>query len=200
MRRIIKCGLWLPVAFAVVSCGGVPRTYYYTIEIPGATKASGIPIDRRIAVHRFSADPLLADDRVLYRERPNEVSFYEYRRWANTPVDMVTNYFLYRLKESGDYSSASSYKAAATSDMALRGRLLHFEEVDRNKEVFASVSIELELTDNKTQTPVWRGKAECTRPVATRDMGGVVTGISECLDETASKLLGSMRQEIGKGN
>jgi ABC-type uncharacterized transport system auxiliary subunit len=199
MSQILKCGLWLPVAVAIVSCG-VPRTYYYTIEMPRVTKERAVPVDRRIVVQRFSADQVLVDDRILYRGRPNEVSFYEYKRWANSPVDIVTNYFVHRLKESGDYSSVSSRKGGGPSDLTLRGRLFHFEEVDQGKEVFASVALELELTDNKTQASIWRGEAECTRPVTTRDMSGIVAGISECLDETASKLLGSMRQEIGKGN
>jgi ABC-type uncharacterized transport system auxiliary subunit len=189
--------LWLPVALAVVSCG-VPRTHYYTIEMPRVTKGSGASIDRRIVVQRFSADQVLADDRILYREGPNEVSFYEYKRWANPPVDIVTDYVLYRLKASGDYGSVSSQKAGGPSDLMLRGRLYHFEEVDRGKEVFATVALELELTDTRTRASVWRGEAECTRPVAARDMGGGVGGISECLEETASKLLESMRQEIGK--
>jgi ABC-type uncharacterized transport system auxiliary subunit len=199
MRRILKWGSWLPVAFAVVCCG-VPRTNYFTIEMPQAAKGAGAPIQRRIAVQRFSADQTLVDDRILYRERPNEVSFYDYKRWANSPVDIVTDYFVRRMKNSGDYLDVSPAKTAGASDLTLRGRLYHFEEVDRGKEVLASVAVELELIDNKTRTSVWRGNAACTRPVATRDMGGVVTGISECLDETASKLLDSMRQEIGRGN
>jgi ABC-type uncharacterized transport system auxiliary subunit len=199
MSRILEWGSWLPVALAVVCCG-VPRTNYFTIEMPRATKEAVAPIERRIAVHRFSADQTLVDDRILYRERPNEVSFYEYKRWANSPVDIVTNYFLHRMKESGDYRDVSHAKSAGAADLTLRGRLYHFEELDRGKEVFASVAMELELTDSKTRASVWRGNAECTRPVAARDMSGVVAGISECLDETASKLLGSMRQEIGKGN
>ncbi len=199
MSRILEWGSWLPIAFAVVCCG-VPRTNYFTVEMPQATKVAGAAIERRIAVQRFSADRTLVDDRILYRNRPNEVSFYEYKRWASSPVDIATNYIIHRMKDSGDYLEVTPAKTARAPDLTLRGRLYHFEEVDRGKEVFASVAVELELTDNKTHASVWRGNAECTRPVATRDMGGVVTGISECLDETASKLLGSMRQEIGRGN
>jgi ABC-type uncharacterized transport system auxiliary subunit len=199
MNRILRCGLWLPVVLAVVSCG-VPRTQYYTVEMPQVAAGRSAPVDRRIVVQRFSADRVLVDDRILYREGPNELNFYEYKRWANPPVDIVTNYFVYRLKQSGDYANVSSYKTGGPSDLILRGRVYHFEEVDRGKEVFASVSLELELTDTRTRTSVWRGEAACTRPITTRDMGGVVGGISECLDEAASKLLGSMRQEIGKAN
>lgn len=197
MGRILRCGWWLPVVLAVVSCG-VPGTRYYTIEMPRVEERRNTAADRRVAVQRFSADQVLVDNRVLYREAPNEVSFYEYKRWANPPVDIVTDYFIYRLKESGDYTNVSYFKAAGPSDLILRGRLLHFEEVDRGKEVFASVALELELTDAKTRAPVWQGQAECTRPVAAREMGGIVSEISECLNETASKLLDQMRQALGK--
>jgi ABC-type uncharacterized transport system auxiliary subunit len=198
MNIVLRFGWWLPVVLAVVSCGGVPRTHYYTIEVPRVTREHGVPIDRQIRVQRLSANQLLVDDRILYRENPNEVSFYEYKRWANPPVDIATEYITYRLEASGDYTSVSSYKSDGPPDLVLRGRLFHFEEVDQGKEVFASVAMELQLTDARTRAQVWRGEAECTRPVATRDMSGVVSGISGCLDETVSKLLDSMRQEIGR--
>ena len=61
MSRILKYGLWLPVAVAVASCG-VPRTYYYTIEMPRVTKERAVPVDRRVFVQRFSADRRIAMD------------------------------------------------------------------------------------------------------------------------------------------
>jgi ABC-type uncharacterized transport system auxiliary subunit len=141
---------------------------------------------------------MLMDDRILYREGPNEVNFYEYHRWASPPVDLATNYFLHRLKDSGTYARVSAYYDAAHADLTLQGRLHNFEEVDRGKEVFASVALELELLDTATRALVWRGEAECAHPLPTTDIAGVVRGIYGCLDETASKLLVSMRQELGK--
>ena len=64
--------------------------------------------------------------------------------------------------------------------------------------MFASVALELELLDTRTRASVWRGEAECSRPVAVRDVPGVVREIHGCLEETASKLLTAMQQQIGK--
>ncbi len=199
MIRNLRHGLWLSIALAGLCCA-VPRTRYYTIEMPRATQGGGAPFTRQIAVQRFRADHVLVDDRILYREGPNEVSFYEYSRWASPPVDIVTDYFISRLRNSGGSIRVSRYKERGPSDLTLQGRIYHFEEVDRGNEVLASVAVELELTDSTTRASVWRGQAECTRPVTTRDMAGVVNGISECLNETASKLLSEMEQQVRKAN
>jgi len=197
MNRVLRFGWWLCVVLAVESCG-VPGTRYYTIEMPRVTKEQADSAERRILVRRLNADRVLVDDRIVYREKPNEVAFYAYKRWAEPPVDIVTNYIAYRLEASGDFAGVSAFRSAGTPDLVLQGRLLHFEEVDRGKEVFASVAMALELTDGKTHVQLWRGEADCTRPVSIRDMSGVVNEISGCLDETVSKLLDSMRKELGK--
>jgi ABC-type uncharacterized transport system auxiliary subunit len=186
---------WLAIAVAGLSCG-IPRTHYYTMELAHVAQTQGAAIDRSITIPRFRADHVLMDDRILYREGPDEVNFYEYHRWASPPADLATNYFVHRLKDSGTYARVSGYSEGASSDLTLRGQLHRFEEVDRGKEVFASVALELELSEARTRTSVWRGEAECTRPLATKDIAGVVRGLHECLDETASKLLSSMQQQI----
>jgi ABC-type uncharacterized transport system auxiliary subunit len=187
----------MAVALAAVSCS-TPRMHYYTMEIPHMTPGPAPAIARHISVQRFRGSRVLSDDRILYREGPSEVNFYEYHRWASPPVDLATNYVTHRLKDSGTYMRISSYNEGAGSDYMLRGQLHHFEEVDRGKEASTAVALELELFDTKTGAPVWREEAECTRPLATRDVPGVVRGVQECLEETASKLLGSMQRRIEK--
>ena len=197
MQRNLRYGLWLTVVIAGASCA-IPRLHYYTLEMPHAEAGTGPAIARHITVQRFRADRVLMDDRILYREGPNPIGFYEYHRWANPPADLATDYFLHRLKDSGAYARVSSYRDGGQSDFTLQGRLYRFEEIDRGKEVFASVALELELLDTRTRASVWRAEAECSRPVAARDVPGVVQEIHGCLEETAAKLLGAMQQQIAK--
>jgi ABC-type uncharacterized transport system auxiliary subunit len=197
MNRDLRYWWWLAVVIAGASCA-VPKTHYYTLEIPRAAAEPGAAIARHITVQRFRADRVLMDERILYRQGPNEVGFYEYHRWANPPADLAADYVLHRLRDSGTYARVSSYRDGGQSDFTLQGRLYHFEEVDRDKEVFASVALELELLDTKTRASVWRGEAECSRPVAVREVPGVVREIHGCLEETASKLLVAMQQQIGR--
>jgi ABC-type uncharacterized transport system auxiliary subunit len=166
------------------------------MDLPHAVPTERAAIGCAITVQRFRADLILMDERILYREGSDEVNFYEYNRWASPPADLATDFFVHRLKDSGAYARVSRHNERAPSDLMLRGQLHRFEEVDRGKEVFTSVSLELELTEAKTGASIWRGEAECTRPVASKDLPGVVRGIRDCLEETASKLLSSMQEKV----
>jgi ABC-type uncharacterized transport system auxiliary subunit len=180
---------------AGVACG-VPRVRYYTLEVPHARPEGSPALGRHIAVQRFRADRPLASDRIVYRENGHEVNFYEYQRWANPPTELVTGYVLHLLKDGGGYARVTAAVDGGRSDFTLQGRIHRFEEVDNGKEVSASVALEAELVDSRTRASVWRGEAACTRPLPSRDLTGVVRGIHECLDETAGKLLASMRAKV----
>ncbi len=197
MKKQLRAA-WLIGAGCVLASCSMPRVHYYTLEIPHSSPAVPKGIALHLTVQRFLADHVLRDDRILYRESPNEVSFYEYHRWAGPPAELVTNYFTHRLKDSGSFARVTSYKEGSQADFALHGRLHRFEEVDRGKEALASVSLELELVDMKSRVPIWRGEAECTRPLPTKDIPGLVNGIYDCLQETATKLLDAMQKTAEK--
>lgn len=192
--RVLLLFFW---GVAVWGCG-LPQTHYYIVEVPHASAQTSPAIPRHLTVARFRAADVLQDDRILYRSSENEVGFYEYQRWASPPVDLVTQYLLHRLKDSGVFSGVHAAPEGIRSDYTLQGRVMHFEERDRGKEVSTHVALEAELTDNKTHTVLWRDEVECTRPVGTHTVSAVVQGIEQCLDETSSKLLMSLQSRGAK--
>src|SRR5271169_6797583 len=122
LRWVLAAG-----ALAVASCS-VPRTHYYLMDFPQTPPAAAPAVAGQIAVQTFQANQVFSDDRIAFRENQNEVNFYEYHRWANPPEDLVTTYFIHRLKDSGIYSGVSAYKDGPQPDFILQGRILHFEE------------------------------------------------------------------------
>jgi len=195
MKTIPRALRVIALAGAGVTCS-IPRIHYYTLEVPHVSSQAAPENSYHVTIQRFSADQILRDERILYREGPHEVSFYEYHRWASPPAELVTSYFIHRLRDSGTYARVSSYKDGPQADFILQGRLHNFEEVDRGKETLASVALEIELLEAKTRQPIWRNEADCTRPLPGRDMAGLVDGIYGCLDETATKLLTAMHEQI----
>lgn len=195
-----KCmmGMGLTILMAVGGCG-LPKTHYYTVNTPLAGTASPAVNGKRITVERFHGDSLLRDDRVLFRVNESEVNFYEYQRWASPPVDLVTQQVIQRLNASGIYTSVYSTHDGGPADFVLKGRVLRFEEVDRGKEISAEVAVEVELIDKHKGAILWQGGQECHRAVGEHSVSGVVQGIQQCLDETLSRLLTSMNQNVAKG-
>ncbi len=195
MSRSLRQYSWWAFILAGLSCG-LPKTHYYTLEPPHTPQVSRPAIHCHLTILRFRADSILLDDRILYREGPQEINFYEYHRWASPPADLVTRYFLHRLKDTGTYAHVSAHNEGGHPDFTLSGYLHHFEEVDQGKDVSARVALEIELLDSKTRSPLWRGEAECSRPLPSKDMAGLVRVIYGCLDETASKLLTDIQNRI----
>jgi ABC-type uncharacterized transport system auxiliary subunit len=196
---IRKTGHQLQFLILLVLCAcGLPKTRYYSMELPHAPKATGPVISHQLTVQRFRANQMLMDDRIMYRESPVQVNFYEYHRWANPPVDLATQHVIHRLKDSGAFSLVTMSNDGPPPDLILRGRLHKFEEVDRGKEVQVAFALELELVDGKSRTPIWREEGECLRPVTTRDMPGVVQGLYDCMDEVCGRLLLSMQETTRK--
>ena len=154
MNKNFRRHAWLGFILAGLSCG-LPRTQYYTMELPHMPQGTGPAINSHLTIPRFRADRILMDDRILYRESPQQVNFYEYHRWASPPVDLVTGYFMHRLKDGGTFARVSAYNEGRDSDFILRGFLHHFEEADQGKEVSALVGLEIELLDSRTRVPVW---------------------------------------------
>jgi ABC-type uncharacterized transport system auxiliary subunit len=183
------------LTFIMIYCAcGLPRTHFYSMEFPHVQPGPGPSISRHLTVQRFRADQALMDDRILYRESPTEVNYYQYHRWTNAPAELVTQYFLRNLKNSAAFTRVTAQSDGAAADLILQGRLHRFEEVDRGKEVLVAFSLELELLDAKSRAPVWRQEGECVHPVESHDMAGVVQGLYRCMDETGSRLLGSMQE------
>ena len=84
MRILSKLSV-CAAAMLVAGCGGkVVRPHYYTLETPPAlsTAVSVRQVAATVSVSQFGAPPYLRQGRIVYRQSPEEIGFYEYRRWA----------------------------------------------------------------------------------------------------------------------
>ena len=63
-------------------CGSVPETYYYLPTYQIAPPANDhTPLDVVLGIEKFQAEIIYNDDRIIYRDSPFEVKYYNYRRW-----------------------------------------------------------------------------------------------------------------------
>src|SRR3974390_2889079 len=87
--RMCGCAATLLLA----GCGGEIRyPKYYMLAIPPAPAraASGVHFSGTVAVRRFDSAPYLRQGRIVYREAPEQIGFYDYHRWADDPAETVT--------------------------------------------------------------------------------------------------------------
>lgn len=185
-------------ALLVASCGGkILYPKYYTLEIPPAparavngTRFSGI-----VAVHRFDSAQYLRQGRIVYREAPEEIGFYEYHRWADDPAQMVTTAMIESLRSARLFSLVKPYDGHDQQDYLIVGRLERLEEIDYGNAVGVVAKISAELVNLRTGSTEWSDDAAETLKVDKANVNSVVLEMSHAVQKSIDHLVASLDQQ-----
>jgi ABC-type uncharacterized transport system auxiliary subunit len=175
------------VATICAACGGsTPQVRYYQLAAHDqpAAKPTG---DKVLVVEALSSDGAYDDERIVYRNSPYRLDYYNYHRWVATPGVLVGGYLQQALGRSGDFKAVLREQTADAS-LVLGGRITALEEVDTDpKHWVGRISLELTLTDPKTGEVVWAQPFEETEPLPMQSPEGLARAISTALDRIAKR-------------
>ena len=187
------------VALLMAGCGGrILYPHYYALDIPTAPKpaASDARLPATLAVRRFEALPYLRQGRIVYRQGPAEIGFYDYHRWAADPAAAVTAAMIDSLRSSRLFSFVTPYDGQGQSDYLMSGRLERLEEIDSAGSVRVEAKLSAELVDLRTAATVWTGDADETLGVETRDVNSVVVEMSHAVQKSIDRLVASLDRQL----
>ena len=186
-------------ALLMTACAGKVRyPNYYALSIPPAPMADP-PAARQsatLAVRRFETPAYLRQGRIVYREAPDEIGFYEYQRWAADPGTAVTTAVIDSLRSSHSFASVGPYASEQRPDYLLTGRLERLDEIDYGGGVKVEARLSAELTNLRTGAVVWTGDASQTSKVDQRSVNAVVTEMNAAVQESIQRLLASFQEQI----
>ncbi len=171
----------------LTACGGkIPETHYYDLPSAARGRAGSGPI---LAVAPLEVDEPYDDDRIVYRENPYRVDYYDYHRWSASPGALVSRHLERALAASGRFAAVLRDEDARGVAFVLGGRLLALEEVDLGKRRWIGrVALELALRDAASGDVVWTRRVELSEPVDRRSPEGVARALSRALDRVARRL------------
>ena len=195
--KMSVCALTLLIA----SCGGGRRPHYYALEIPPAPdRALSDPrFPGTVAVCRFETPSYLRQGRIVYRETPEEVGFYEYHRWAADPAETVTTAMIDALRSSRQFSFVKRCDGHNQQEYLLVGRIERLEEIDYDGPVRVKAQITAELVNVQTGSTEWTGDAPTTLNVENRNIDSVVTAMNRAIQNDIDQLMASLNQQIVRG-
>lgn len=181
------------------ACGGIPKTYYYTLRTPQPPPPGDGKTNFVLGVEHFRAPQMLRDDRIVYYVSPTEMNYYQYHRWSADPGSMLSDFVTQWLDGLGVFSQVRMLPSREQVDFRLGGRLLEFSEVDYQGGVKARVNLELRLVRTRDHRVVWTGKHEVETPVLEKGVAGVANAINtactQLLQQLAPELVGKVEQE-----
>lgn len=194
MRIVIILGL-----FILIACGKVPETRYYTLSYPSAESSNTAPkLNKILGVKKFLADPPCDQDRIVYRESPFEVKFYNYRRWISSPREMLTESAIQHLRASGLFAGVVHAQDRHSIHYLLSGRLLQFEEWDDGGVWQARVKLWLELQSMETRELVWQGYIESQIPVEEKNPLSVVKALNKAAEDCFQQLFEILSENLNQ--
>lgn len=169
-----------------VGCGGsAPQVRYYQLAVsdPPSPKTGS----KVLVVEPLQSDAAYDDERIVYRNSPYRLDYYNYHRWTATPGTLVGGYLQQALGRTGDWKAVVREQTADAS-LVLGGRIVALEEVDQDKQHWVGrVALELTLTDPKTGNVVWTQPFEESEPLPQQSPEGLAKAISVALDRIAKK-------------
>src|SRR5271165_1833012 len=197
-----KCLMTAYIAVTLLlmsGCAGKVRyPNYYTLAVAPTKQpaSSGAHQSATLAVRRFDTPAYLRQGRIVYREAPEQIGFYEYHRWASDPGVVVTTGVIDSLRSANLFSVVEPYAGQEHPDYLLSGRLERLDEVDYNGSVQVEVKLSAQLVNLRTGTSVWAGAVTQTSEVSTRHMSAVVAAMSHTVQGSIDELVANLAKQL----
>ena len=187
-------------ALLMTGCAGKVRyPDYYTLAVAPTLQKPALNDahpSATLAVRRFDTPAYLRQGRIVYRQAPEEVGFYNYHRWASDPGVVVTTGVIDSLRSENLFSVVEPYAGQAHPDYLLSGRLERLDELDYKSGVQVEVKLSAQLVNLRTGAPVWAGAVTKTSEVSSRDVNSVVAAMSQTVQSSIDELVANMAKQL----
>ncbi len=188
MHSVLLAVLVAVALAAGLHCGGkAPPTLYYVLDLPSPVPAAD-PLDHAAILMPLRVGQVVGQRRIVYRESPEQIGFYDYHQWAEDPEDSIGRLLRGELLARGTFASVIPFDGRTRGDFVVRGELRRLEEVDFNGPVRVNVEIALELVDFPSGRVVWHGTSSSAENVPSSEVRSVVARMGVAVQRTVSEL------------
>jgi uncharacterized lipoprotein YmbA len=196
--RLLLTATACVAALLMAGCGAVRYPTYYALTVAPAPKPAADDGRRRaaVAVRRFETPDYIRQGRIVYRETPQEIGFYDYHRWAADPGATITTAMIDALRSARLFSAVVPYDGQEKQECVLSGRLVRLDEVDYGGSVRVETKLVAELVNRRTGETLWTGETSETSNIETRTVASVVGAMSHALEMSIARLIASMDQQV----
>jgi uncharacterized lipoprotein YmbA len=194
-----KFAFFALTALLMTGCAGKVRyPNYYMLALapskdPPSSESQKLPA---VAVQRFQTPAYIRQGRIVYRESPEQIGFYDYHRWASDPGQAVTTAMIDNLRSAGVFSTVEIYDGQEHAPYLLQGRLERLDEVDYKQGVQVEVRLTAQVLNTSTGAAVWAGDTTTTANVNQRHVNSVVRAMGQATQEGIERLVQDMKKQL----
>jgi len=182
------------VLFLLAGCGKPPSLVQrYILEYPPPVVAASPKIDAAIKVELFSVAQVFNSPNMIYQPQPFKSEAYHYHRWRVNPGNMVTDYLLRDLRNSGLFKAVLSAGSAGKTKFLLEGGIGEFQEVDEPGGWHAALALNITLLDQSrleiSERVVFQKNYHTVEPLTEQTPKGLAEGMSRAMARLSGQII-----------
>jgi ABC-type uncharacterized transport system auxiliary subunit len=172
----------------------------YTIEYSSPAFNGFSRIDTSIKVGMFSVNQAFNSPAMVYAPAPFQQDAYNYNRWIVNPGDMITDYLLRDLRNSGLFAAVFSYSGTEEAPFLLQGNVEKFLEVDEKDSSKAELTLNATLIDTSrkglTNRIVFQKNYSAAGPPEKKSARGFAESMSGAMQNISKQLISDIYHSI----
>jgi ABC-type uncharacterized transport system auxiliary subunit len=202
-----KIGILLLFVFIITGCLSRSKPAYmiehYMFEYTSPVVTNLASLSESIKVERFSVNQSFNSQSMVYKPYPFKFMTYNYSRWRVNPADMVTDYLLRDLRNTGIFLGVFSHYDIEKTRFVIEGQVQDFlEAADKNElNTILSVNISLLDTGHKdiTEKIVFQRQYKFQEQIKEHTPEGFAKGMSINMSRLSEQLVNDIHKAIITG-
>jgi len=183
----------LLVAF-LSGCGKPPMLVnQYILEYPAPVTGGKAKIPAEVKVELFSVAQTFNTHAMVYQPQPYQSQSYNYSRWRANPGNMVTDYLLRDLRESGLFKAVFGPDSSGNHRFKLEGGVAEFQELDASNGWQASLALTVTLLDTEReelpQRVIFQKNYRFLEPLPEKTPQGLAQGMSRAMEQVSARII-----------
>ncbi len=186
----------LPALLAVclAGCGKPPMLVnQYILDYPAPVAAGKAKTSEALKVDLFSVDQAFNTTSMVYQPQPFQSGVYNYSRWRANPGNLVTDFLVRDLRDSGLFKGVFGPSGAGQYRFKLEGGVVEFQELDAAGGWQASLVLTVALLDTQQeelpQRLVFQKTYRVQAPMPEKTPQGLAQGMSQAMAEASAKII-----------
>jgi ABC-type uncharacterized transport system auxiliary subunit len=185
--------------FLLAGCGKPPTLVQkYILEYPSPAVSGAGRIGEVIKVQLFEVAQVYNSPAMIYQPQPFKSDAYNYHRWRVNPGNLVTDYLLRDLRNSGLFKAVLPYGSTGKSRFLLEGGVEKFLEIDAPGGWQAALSLNITLLDlslqELPQRVVFQKNYRTEEPLTDKTPKGLAQGMSRAMERLSARIITDVYQ------
>lgn len=203
-RRLLS----VPLMAIILLCAGClergkpsPMIEHYSFEYASPAFTGLSPLNQTVKVERFSVAKAYNTISMVFRPEPYKLDAYGSHRWIANPGDMVSDYLLRDLRNSGLFQAVFSFRDYEDARFVIQGGVEEFLETDVGEQRNAVLTITVTLTDASYPSfpnrLVSQKKYSFSEPIADRTPAGLAGSMSRGMEKASARIIQDVYRAVG---